>query len=228
MSVFAEFRVPAGAFVFTRAFEAEPEMVVEIERVVATDEEYLTPYFWVSGISPEAFEAAVEDDNSVSNLRKLDQSDIMTIYRADWREHVEALVYAYTHIGASILEAKGIAKEWILRMRFDDRENIDGFTEYLRGNDLSFELRRIHEISHPRPGEQFGLTPKQTEALVTAWEMGYFDLPRVHSQDDIADALGITGSSLSDRFRRGLHTLVGNTLLVTGETEVVKAEPESA
>jgi len=37
-------------------------MVIEIERVVATDEGYLTPYFWVSGISPDAFKAAAATD----------------------------------------------------------------------------------------------------------------------------------------------------------------------
>lgn len=219
MSVFGEFRIPAEGFVFRETFAAEPEMVIEIERVVATDEEYLTPYFWVSGISPDAFEAAATEDDTLDDLRKLDGSESMTLYRAEWQAHVEALVYAYTHIGATIMEAKGHAQEWILRVRFDDQENVEAFAEYLRDHDVPYDLVRMHDISSPRSGEQFGLTPKQQEALITAWEMGYYDSPREASTEAVAEEIGITPQSLSDRLRRAEYTLIGNALRVTVETE---------
>lgn len=219
MSVFAEFRVPADAFVFDEAFAAEPELVVEIERVVAADNGYLTPYFWVSGVSEEAFEVVARSEGSVAGLRRLDQFEASTLYRADWREDVNALVYAYTNVGASILEAKGHAEEWLLRMRFDSRENIDGFIERLNDTGVSFRLQRLHEIEHPRTGEQFGLSPKQTEALVTAWEMGYFDLPREASMEEVAGAIGIAPQSFSDWLRRAQYTLIGNAMRVTTATE---------
>lgn len=225
MSIFGEFTIPATAFAFSETFAAEPETVIEIERVVATDEEYLTPYFWVSGVSAEAFEAAAEGDGSVSGLRELDRSDSMILFRAVWRDHVEAVVYAYTRVGASILEAKGHSEEWLLRMRFDARENIESFTEYLDGSDVSFRLERLHEIENPAVGGQYGLTRKQQEALVTAWEMGFFDLPRESSMAAVADELGITAQSLSDRLRRGQHSLVGNTLRVTVADERTADEP---
>lgn len=82
-------------------------MVIEIERVVATDEVYLTPYFWVSSIPSEAFEEAARTDDSFKDLRRLDESETMTIYRAEWQSHVESLVFAYTSVSASILEAIG-------------------------------------------------------------------------------------------------------------------------
>lgn len=219
MSIFGEFRVPADAFVFQQSFTAEPEMIIEIERVVATDDEYLTPYFWVSGITPEAFEKAARTDNSFTDLRRLDESETMTMYRAEWQSHVESLVFAYTSVGASILEALGHEKEWVLRMRFDDRDNVNAFTEYLNEHDIAFQLNRLHEIDNPRTGEQYGLTPKQQEAIVTAWDIGYFELPREASMADVADELGITAQSFSDRLRRAQHTLVANTLRVTAAPE---------
>lgn len=203
MSIFGEFRVPADAFAFQQTFAAEPEMVIEIERVVATDKEYLTPYFWVSGITPEAFEEAARTDDSFKDLRRLDESKAMTMYRAEWQSHVESLVFAYTNVGASILEAIGHEQEWTLRMRFDDRDNVNAFTEYLNEHDISFQLDRLHEIANPRTGEQYGLTPKQQEAIVTAWDLGYFDLPREASMADVADELGI----LRSRFLTGFDAL---------------------
>lgn len=219
MSVFGEFRIPAEGFVFSETFTAEPEMVIEIERVVATDEEYLTPYFWVSGITGESFEAATAEDDSVAEIRKLDEAEDTTLYRAEWQERVEALVYAFTRIGATIMEAKGHAEEWILRLRFDEQDNVQEFATYLREHDVPYDLVRMHEVQNPRTGEEYGLTPKQQEALITAWEMGYYDSPREASTEAVADELDITPQSLSDRLRRAEYTLVGNTLRVTVDTE---------
>ena len=218
MSIFGEFNVPADTFTFYETLQAEPDMVIEIERVVATDT-LLTPYFWVSNVSPEAFEAAAREDPTVEHLHRLDEYDDVTLYRGDWTDRIETLVYAYTHIGAAILDAEGQNDEWILRMRFDDREKLDNFIEYLNDEGVSFSLRHLYEITYPRSGSQFGLSPKQTEALTTAWEMGYFKLPREATMEQVASELGIASQSLSDRLRRAQSTLVKETLRVEGPSE---------
>lgn len=214
MSIFGEFRVPTEALALEDTFAAEPEAVVEIDRVVAAEEEHLTPYVLVSGVTSEAFEAAVSTDDSVEGLRHLYETDAATLYKADWRDDVEALAHEYTRRGASILTAKGHADGWHLRMRFDDRPTIQAFTDQLRERDYAFELLRLHEQSYARAGSKFGLTPKQHEALVTAWELGYFDLPREVSMAEVADEIGITAQSFSDRLRRAQHALIADTLRV--------------
>lgn len=218
MSLFGEFHVPADAFVFYGSFQTEPDMVIEIERIVAADE-LLTPYFWVSDVSTDDFEAAARDDPTIERLQRLDEYEEATLYRADWTDRIEALIYAYTHIGAVIIDAEGQNSEWILRMRFDDREKLEEFNEYLHEQDVSFDLRRLYEISHPRSESQFGLTPKQAEALITAWEMGYFELPRDATMEEVADELDIAPQSLSDRLRRAQNTLVEEALRVEGPSE---------
>lgn len=215
MSIFGEFHVPAGEFTFQETFLTEPETVIEIERVVATDE-LLTPYFWISKVSPDAFEAAAREDSSIEQLRRLDEYDEATMYRASWTDNVDTLVYAYTHIGAAIIGAEGQDSEWVLRMRFDDREKLEEFNEYLNDNDVSFDLRRLYEITHPRTGSQFGLTRKQTEALTTAWEKGFFELPREATMEAVADELDIAPQSLSDRLRRAQNRLIEDALRVEG------------
>lgn len=217
MSVFGEFRIPTDALALAQTFAAEPEAIIEIDRVVAAEEECLTPYFLVSGIPTGRFESAASDDDSIDRLRKLTESDDATLYRANWRDHVEALAHGYTRHGASILTAKGSADAWVLRMRFDDREDIDGFTDHLHSYDFSFELARMHEMTYSQTGSRFGLTPKQHEAMVTAWEMGYFDLPRDTSMEAVAETIGISPQSLSDRLRRAQYSLIGDTLRLSIE-----------
>lgn len=218
MSLFGEFHVPADEFTFHETFLAEPSTVIEIERVVATDE-LLTPYFWVSKISPDDFEATAREDPTIEQLQRLDEYEKATMYRADWTDRVDTLVYAYTHIGAAIMGAEGQDSEWVLRMRFDDREKLDEFNEYLNDNDVSFELRRLYEITHPRTGSQFGLTRKQTEALTTAWEQGFFELPREATMADVAAVIDIAPQSLSDRLRRAQNKLIEDALRVEGPAD---------
>jgi predicted DNA binding protein len=217
MSIFGEFHIPADTFTFYEAFQAHPEMVIEIDRVVAADK-YLTPYFWVAGVPPEDFEAVAREDPTVQKLRQLDASedDDAVLYRADWTDRIEALIYAYTHIGAAIIAAQGKGSDWMLRMRFDDHDKLDQFHEYLNEEDVSFDLQRLYEITHPRSGSEFGLTPKQTEALLTASKMGFFELPREATMEEVAEKLGIAPQTLSDRIRRAQNTLIENTLRVEG------------
>lgn len=219
MSLFGEFHVPADEFVFHAALEAEPTTVIEIERVVATDQ-LLTPYFWVSKVSPATFETAAADDPTVERVQQLDDFEDATLYRAKWVDRIEPLVYAYTHIGAVILSAEGQKTEWTLRMRFDDRKTLDEFNTYLSDEDVAFDLRQLYETTHPRSSGQFGLTPKQYETLTTAWEMGFFDLPRATTMEGVADALGIAPQSVSDRLRRAQDTLIQEALRVEPSTDL--------
>jgi len=218
MSVFGEFHVPSDAFALHATLDAVPEIVIDIERVVAT-EEVLTPYFWVSGAPFAEFESAVADDPSIRNLQQLDEFQESALYRAQWTSHVESVVYIYTEIQAVVLEATGTRERWELRIRFDDRDQIDQFQQYCEDQSVAFDLQRLYELSQPKTGGQYGLTQKQQEALVTAWHAGYFETPREASLDAVADELSITQQSLSQRVQRAHHSLIANTLIVTPRDE---------
>lgn len=212
MSIFGEFRVPPEALALSETLAAEPETVVEIDRLVASDMESLTPYFVVSGVSNAAFETAASADDSIDTLQRIQDVETRTVYRATWGDQVESLAREYTSEGTSILKAKGDANGWGLRIRFDSQAQIAEFTSYLRDHGFSFDLVRLHKMSYAKTGSRFGLTPKQHDALVTAWQMGFFKLPRETSMAAVAEELGITPQAISDRLRRAQHTLIGDTL----------------
>lgn len=214
MTLFGEFRVPTDVFALEYTFERVPETVIEIERVVASDE-LLTPYFWVSGDDLAAFETATEDDTSIRGLRRLDAYDETALYRARWTDNIDAIVFAYTHVGAIIIEAIGQRDEWELQIRFEDQECLEEFHDYCRDNDVPFDLQRLYEESTAKPGARYGLTRKQYEALETAWQMGYFETPRQTTLSEVGDRLEISKQSLSQRLRRAHQTWVANALHVT-------------
>lgn len=215
MSVIAEFTVPSKDFALHETLTAVPEIVVEIERVVATKEDRIMPYFWVYDGDQSRFEAALADDSSIQDPTRVDHVDDSVLYRAEWTENVESIIYAYTDIGATILRATAREKRWALKLRFDDHEELSEFDQYCRDNEIPFELDQLYEQTRPGSSEQYGLTPKQRKTLVTALELGYYDVPQEETMADVAEALGISQQALSKRLHHGHKNLISNALTVT-------------
>lgn len=215
MSVIGEFTVLSDDFALHRALRAAPEMIVEIERVVATMEDKIMPYFWVSGGNQPDFEEAFRNDDSIRNTALVDSAGDSVLYRAEWTKNVESIVYAYTDIGATILQATGRDEEWELQFRFDDHEKVSQFQHYCDQNDIQFELNRLHEEEQPMASAQYGLTPKQRETLVTALETGYYDIPQAVTMEELAAELEISQQALSKRLHNGHRNLVRTALTVS-------------
>ncbi|MDG5820227.1 bacterio-opsin activator domain-containing protein [Natronococcus sp. A-GB7] len=219
MSIIAEFSVKSDDFALHHALTAAPEMVVEIEQVVATMEDRVMPYFWVSGDDLAAFEAAFQDDDSVTNTTSIDEVDGAKLYRGEWTENVETIVYAYVELGTTIIQATGKAEDWELRMRFDNQDSLSEFQEYCTENDISYELKSIQEQEQPIASAQYDLTPTQRETLVTALEAGYYESPRAVTMRDLADQMGVAQQTLSNRFRAAHNNLITSTLTISHPDE---------
>ena len=217
MSLFGEFHVPAESFTLYQTLQSVPEVTIEIERVVASDE-IVTPYFWVSCDDHTPFEGAVADDPTVKNLHRIDEFEEATLYRANWTGDIESVVFVYTEVQATILEATGRQDLWQLQIRFDNQSQLEEFQAACNEREIPFELQTLHEVKQARTGSQFDLTPKQHDALTKAWELGYYTSSEV-TLTDVADELGVSQQSVSKRLHRGIHTLIENTLVVTPPEE---------
>ncbi|SEH14483.1 hypothetical protein SAMN04487967_1623 [Natronorubrum sediminis] len=219
MAVIAEFSVHSEDLALHHTLTAAPEMVVEIERVVATMKDRIMPYFWVSGGTLSDFERALEEDESVKNITEVDVVEGAKLYRAEWTENIETVIYAYVEIGATILQASGQDDRWELRMRFDDQEMLLDFREYCGENDVSFELTQLQEQEQPMASAQYDLTPKQRETLINALEAGYYEVPQQVTMNELATEMGISQQALSKRFHNAHKNLISNVLAVRSPDE---------
>lgn len=214
MSIIAEFSVPTETFALYQTLSALPEIVVEVERIVAHDEGHLVPYFWVSGENYTEFEQRAEDDPSIRDITTLDEIEGANLYRAKWIDDVETVGETMTNTGAALLDAIGHAEQWSMELRFDTRAGTVAFHEHLTDNGVQAELQRLYEPTHPRVDSQPGLTDLQHETLVTALKEGYYNTPRDITMDDLAAQFGISQPALSKRLRSGHSTLIKNSLMV--------------
>ena len=63
------------------------------------------------------------------------------------------------------------------------------------------------------------LPPEQREALVTAMELGYFDVPRKAGLGDLGAALGVPPDIAAVRLRQAMKTHLANTLVTDARLE---------
>jgi len=101
---------------------------------------------------------------------------------------------------------------WRYVGRFVDRETFDTFREFWQSEGHSFRLRRLTRDDEGGAGVgsdgDDALTSRQRAAVRTAYEMGYFEIPRRASLEDVAAELDISASSCSERLRRAQTHLV--------------------
>lgn len=215
MSIIAEFTVPADQFALSETLSKVPDMVVEIERVVAHSPEQIMPYFWTTAGDYDQFETAAAEDPSIEHLEKIDEVENAALYRANWVQNAELVIYAYTEIDARLLEATGQNDQWKLQLRFDDQEGVDQFRDYIKQNESNIDLHRIYAPTHPASEANQGLTKTQRETLIAGLRSGYYEIPREITPKELAEKFGVSSQALSNRFRRGHRALVENAFTVT-------------
>ena len=127
----------------------------------------------------------------------------------DELEGLEALATA-----DAIIERIEVAPDgWRQTGWFADRDAFDTFSSFWRRN-AEFRLHRLTRDGDAEPPGD-GFTDRQREALRIAYELGYFDIPRGASLEDVAGELDIAPSSVSERLRRAQTQLIEETVATT-------------
>jgi hypothetical protein len=207
MSIVAEFTIDAGQFLLGRVLRTGGGMNIEIERVVPASRRIM-PYVWVSGGDRVEFEESVRGTDEVRELLHLDTIEERSLYRIDWDETVESLIYGMVETDATILEAHG-GDSWLFRIRFNDHESLSAFSDYCQRHDIRLNVRRVHNLTAEEVrDEPFGLTDEQREAIEIALDRGYFEVPRRATLSDLAAEVGVSQQAVSERLRRGTNKVM--------------------
>jgi predicted DNA binding protein len=111
-----------------------------------------------------------------------------------------------------LLEAEGTGEEWEFRLRFTSQDDLTAFNQAVTDAGIPVTLRRLYNPTQPGQ-ESSTLSDKQRTAIEQAYHQGYFEVPRETAAAELADMLEISASAYSQRLRRGLATLIGQTLL---------------
>jgi len=211
MATVMEFTSPAAEFPLGSVFEELPAAVVELERLIP-HESLIIPYFWVRRADTEDIENAFEPHEGVTNIRMVDSIENEYLMRAEWKPAYFGVLSALAKANVVLLSGIGTKEQWRFEVRGESQAAIASFREYCQENEIPITITAVHAMV-PIQGDGYELTETQREALVLAYERGYFDTPRECSLEEIAEELGITQQSVSARLRRGHRRLITATLV---------------
>ncbi|WP_049921332.1 helix-turn-helix domain-containing protein [Halopiger djelfimassiliensis] len=219
MSLLAEFEAASSALVLGPTLAAMPSLEVDLERQYALDPERPIAFCWIQCRDFEQFERTLDRDETIANFERINRRDESERDRVLYRlqQSDSDVVHAYRQwvsVGGQLLDCRGSDGRWEVEMRFPDRDAFSRYQAFLERENVAFELHRIADGSvgdRPTGGEV--LTESQREALVLAYEGGFFEIPRETKLSAVAETLEISTQSVSERLRRGQAQLIEDQLL---------------
>ncbi|MFC6964139.1 helix-turn-helix domain-containing protein [Halocatena marina] len=222
MGLVAEFRIHCDGLPLVTVAGAVPAvtLVLELQFNHGNRPLFLAT---VTGESQTAIENALADAVDVGEWTLIGQAGDTRRYQVfpalsfeeQLGDHIddlaglEALATAEATIERIEVEPDG----WRQTGWFATREAFNTFASFWQRN-ATFRLHRLTRDGEPEPPGN-GLTDRQHEALRTAYELGYFEIPRQASLNDIAAELDISASSVSERLRRAQTHLIQETVATT-------------
>ena len=208
MVVFLELSIPAAEFVLGRMLADRPNVDVELETVVPLGTDVM-PMFWISG--GDGVEQTLQEDPMIADVSVLMEADGRALYRIDWRPEIDTVVRPLVEADGEILEADATDGRWRLQLLFPDRARVTAFLDGCREKELDIDVLRVQnpDFSH----EDGPITDQQRTAILTAYQNGYWEVPRKTTLADLAEKLSISDNSVSQRIRRGISTLVKESLV---------------
>jgi predicted DNA binding protein len=77
---------------------------------------------------------------------------------------------------------------------------------------MTVTLERLTEYDGPRTTADT-LTERQREVVRTAYSMGYYEVPRSSSTEDVAERVGLDPSTVAEHLQRAEQNLLGEILV---------------
>ena len=219
MSMIVSLSVPSSKFIFGGAFSDDPNAEIRLECDISISDSLL-PYIWVSGVQPDRIERELSSQTDVKYAEVIDQDGDNALVRITWQTTPEGLISLFEKSQVTVLEGIRSSGRWEFTLRFPDHEALSAFHQRCLNTNFQVKLNWIQDPAYP--GErtsQFGLTDAQQEALILAFDVGYFSIPREMTLGTFAEQVGVSDTAISQRLRRGTAALVENTLITSNESK---------
>jgi len=222
MRLVAEFEITCDALPLVEVAATVPEATILLELQFNHGDR---PLFLVTvtGGSHQQFARALTDAYDVGDWTLVGRAGDTRRYQVvpalsfeeQLGDHIEDLagLEGLATADAIIERIEVVADGWRQTGWFATREAFDGFSSFWQQN-AEFQLTRLTRDGESEPPGD-GLTDRQHEALRTAYELGYFDVPRRASLEAVATELDLAASSVSERLRRAQTRLIEETVATT-------------
>ncbi|WP_137288807.1 helix-turn-helix domain-containing protein [Natronorubrum halophilum] len=211
MATEATFTVPSDEFPLGTVFHQLPDVTVTLERLVPA-EDVVIPYFWVRGTEVDDIESEFTEHPGVNEVRLVDSVEDEYLLRLEWAMDYEDVLTILAETEVPLIEATGTNQQWTFEIRGDNRSDLAAFHERCQEVNIPVTLINLYALTPVETATEAALTDTQQEALVLAYERGYFESPREVTLESLGEELGISQQAVGSRLRGGLKNVLGSTL----------------
>ncbi|MBX0324357.1 helix-turn-helix domain-containing protein [Halomicroarcula sp. F13] len=163
------------------------------------------------------FEDGLRNDSTIGEFeRVIETRDKEAIYSFEYTDEAKLLSPVISTANGVILEMENEGEDWILTIWMPERTNLIHLWDYAQQNDIDIDLLRVNEYDS-LGNTDAGLTDSQREALLVAFEKGYFEEPRNATLSEVATNLDISQPAASGLLRRGIKRLIVSSLIDDSE-----------
>ena len=175
-------------------------------------------FYHIESSDFQQFEDGLRNDSTVGEFeRVIDTRDNEAIYSFEYTDEAKILSPVISSANGVILDMENDGSAWILTVWMPDRTDLVDLWDYAQHHDIDIDLLRVNEYAS-LGNTDAGLTDSQREALLVAFETGYFEEPRNATLSEVASDLDISQPAASGLLRRGIKRLIMSSLMDDGET----------
>ncbi|SNR34591.1 helix-turn-helix domain-containing protein [Halorubrum vacuolatum] len=206
MAVIADITVRTPADETNMLVEAAPEGIVRIPFMFGS-ENIVISYVLVRRDGLDEFHGELDGrrESAVTDVRVIDEFVAYALVHVTYPWHADAILVSLVNAGLDVLEGLGTAEEWTFRVRAYECDAIDRFVEKCTRAGATAAVDRIDGAGR---NEEPILTPAQRRTLHTAYETGYFEVPRRTSLSQLSEQFDVSDTAVSQRLRRGINAVL--------------------
>lgn len=216
MAWIAEFTLSATDFPLGRLFDHWPTATLELDRVVPSGDTVM-PFFWVhltdSATDLESIEEFIDDLPELRQAVLIEDLGDKGLFWAEWEPEYMGIMAAIPAADLAVLSASGSGDGWVFELRARNGDQLSRFQRLCEDEDIEVSLTKLTRLSEQSEEGQYDLTPEQQEALLLAFDNGYYEDPRETDIETLAEKIGITRQAFSSRLRRGYRNLLASTIV---------------
>jgi predicted DNA binding protein len=163
------------------------------------------------------FEDGLRNDHTIGAFERVTETgDGKAIYSFEYTDEAKVLSPVVSTANGVILDMENDGDAWILTVWMAERTDLAHLWEYAEQNDVDIDLLRVNEYASLGTTDA-GLTDSQREALLVAFEAGYFEEPRNATLGEVAADLDISQPAASGLLRRGIKRLIVSSMMDDGD-----------
>ena len=159
------------------------------------------------------FEDGLRKDHTVGEFeRVIETGDGEAIYSFEYTDEAKIFSPIISIENGVVLDMENDGDAWIFTVWMPERANLAALWDTARGDDIGIELLRVNQYAGLDTTDA-GLTDSQREALLVAFEAGYFEEPRNVTLGEVAAELDISQPAAGGLLRRGIERLIVSSLM---------------